>query len=514
MSFWSNLNIRKKLIFSILALTALLALTAVVVSGITLKVVQTNAQISKGFSLASLAAENTKAGFVIDDTGFMERAMEGLKDDSDVSLGAVVGVDTSGQVSIKAQKKSRAEEKLDAQSLAEPLGRNDKDRFSYQRNGYRMVALKINEDNPMDPGKKWYLLVAMNSVSISRAIWINVIEMCGLGLGMLTLGFFASMPLVRAIVDPLVRIQQRMRDISEGEGDLTSRLEVHGTDEIAQVSIHFNRFVGNIQEIVHEVISISNSLASGALQMSSGMTEMAATADSIANSAENQKISVRKANETVGTIAESSQIIYSNVNSALSVFDKTQKAASNGGTVVGAAVSGMQTIQQNSRQIGSILTVITDIATQTNLLSLNAAIEAAKAGEHGKGFAVVAEEVRKLAERSGQAAKEITTLIQTSSKSIEDGTSMVNTAGEILKGIQTAISGSADRMRTIGGQSQTQNQDSTTVVGVMGELSGIAVLNAAAMEQMAATIKETSRTVSDLSGGAEHLSALVARFKV
>ena len=444
-------------------------------------------------------------------TGSTERALDFVKGDHEVTFAAVVAVDVASKAAtIKYQKLFASDAKIEADVLAAPIGQGQ---FKYEKGGYMIVATPLGPE-AQDPAKQTYQMMVMNDTAITSMNRKTTLIMMILGLAMMGLGFGASQVLANAIVKPLETIQKSMRDISEGEGDLTARLDVNGKDEIAQLSLHFNRFVENIQGIVNQVINISSNIASGSLQMTAGMSEMASTADAIAHTAENQKSSVKQANDSVSTIAGSSKVIYSNVADALHVFDQAQDAAGKGGTAVGAAVSGMQVINQNSKQIGNILNVITEIANQTNLLSLNAAIEAAKAGEHGKGFAVVAEEVRKLAERSAQAAKEITALIQTSSKSIDDGTSMVNQAGAALKSIEESIRASAERMKTIGSQSQTQSQDTTTVVGAMGSLSSIAEGNAAATEQMAATIRETTRTVNELSNLAENLNNLVSRFKV
>ena len=515
MALWKNLTIRKKITYPILALTAVLGLGAVVLAGAFLQTAQSRSLRIKGNSLAKVLGESVVIDILNDDlgstVGATEKTLSRVKSDEDVSLTAVV-VMQNGKRSVSTQfKQDPGDARVDGYSLAELM--ETKNQTSYEKIGYIIEIAPIDVLGA-DAAKKFYLLVALNTSRINKEIRKSLGWMFMLGLGMVLVGFAAAFFLSSAIVKPLDNIKQRMRDISEGEGDLTARLEVSGKDEIAQLSIHFNRFIENIQGIVNQVISISTTIASGSLEMTAGMTEMASTADSIAQTAEDQKTSVKQANERVGTIAQSSQVIYSNVTNALQVFDQAQNAATKGGTAVGEAVNGMQAIHQNSKQIGSILTVITEIANQTNLLSLNAAIEAAKAGEHGKGFAVVAEEVRKLAERSAQAAKEITSLIHTSSKSIEDGSTMVNTAGSVLKSIQESITASGERIKAIGSQSQRQSQDSTTVVGVMGDLSGIAEQNAAATEEMAATIRETMRTVDDLSRAAENLSALVSRFKV
>jgi methyl-accepting chemotaxis protein len=513
MIFWKNLTIRKKITYSILALTLLLGLAASIATGLMLSQAQSKAMQIKGNSLANLLVEAVTPNLISDErylSGVTEHALNFIKTDKDVSLAGVVVVTGQKQV-VEFQKKFSEDPKLDAFFMAEPLAKTGQ--TQYTKGGFQILAVPIVLP-AADPAKKYFLMLVMNFDSINRALRLSYLMMVLLGVGMVAVGFAAAFVLSNAIVQPLEVIKQGMHDISEGEGDLTARLDADGKDEIAQLSANFNRFVANIQTIVHEVITISGTIASGTLEMSAGMSEMDSTAGSIAQTAENQKTSVKQATDRVGTIAQSSQVIYSNVANALKVFDQAQEAAAKGGAAVGEVVTGMADINTNSKQIGNILTVITEIANQTNLLSLNAAIEAAKAGEHGKGFAVVAEEVRKLAERCGQAAKEINVLISTSSKSIQAGSTMVTAAGSGLKSIQEAISASGEHIQAIGSQSHTQSQDSTAVVGFMGELTGIAEQNAAATEEMAATIRETSRTVDDLSRAAEGLNALVARFKV
>ena len=528
-AFWDSLNIRKKLTYAILALTTVLALGAVIVSSWKLSSSSTDALKQKGGSLAALMADNVTAYVQFEDVPNTEKALDSLvtgeitnekgekvpKGDKDVSVAGVVVLEAGGNLKVFAQKKDEKHANLafntftaDLAKLADTL-KHKGDTAHFNHKDLRGVAALVE-----DPTKKAYVVIGLNDDRVSKELNKGLALMVVLGVVMVALGFFGAQFLANAIVSPLEDIQNRMRDISEGEGDLTARIEVHGEDEIAGVAKHFNRFVENVQGIVNQVIAISTNIASGSLQMAAGMSEMNTTASSIAQSAENQKSSVAATNTSVQSIAKGTQVVSGNVADALRVFEQAQEAATRGATAVDGAVGGMQAINENSKQIGNILNVITEIANQTNLLSLNAAIEAAKAGEHGKGFAVVAEEVRKLAERSAGAAKEITQLIHTSDKSIVDGTRMVNTAGEVLKSIQEAIAASGQGMRTIGTQSQAQSQESTAVVTSMSSLSNIAEQNAAAMEEMAATIRETTRTVDELSHLAEQLSSLVARFKV
>ena len=341
--------------------------------------------------------------------------------------------------------------------------------------------------------------------SFHHMIWIIIsIAVLASACSFFVMSYFAN-----KITLPLARIAQGME-----QSDLTLMLDERGDDEIGALSRAFNAYNLGLKEKIQNVAGFASRVASGSSELSATAEEMGRTVTDIAKVSESLKaegVNVTEAmgalSEKAGLVAESTRESYGESQDAVLETERSGKAGER-------VVKSMDEIQVVMKQIVGAVQVIKEIATQTNLLSLNAAIEAAKAAQHGKGFAVVAEEVRKLSERSGIAAKEIEGLTQRTGTAITGGMASVRANMESLDGIQKRIATMASRIRSIGDVADHQAAISTQVAENMSNTASGLSQNAAATHELSATLHEIVRTSEDLARIAEGLQGLVREFKV
>jgi methyl-accepting chemotaxis protein len=284
--------------------------------------------------------------------------------------------------------------------------------------------------------------------------------------------------------------EQGLTDVAElldafAGGDLTHRIVRDYEGLFGQVKNSANTTAENLTRVIGEVSAAADALTGAAGQVS-------ATAQSLSQAASEQAASVEETTSQIDAMSASISQNSDNAKVTDGMATKASKEATEGGAAVNSTVSAM-------KQIASKIGIIDDIAYQTNLLALNAAIEAARAGEHGKGFAVVAAEVRKLAERSQEAAKEIGELAGNSVTTAER-------AGVLLDEIVPSIQKTSELVQEIAAASAEQSESTVQIGGAMGQLSKATQQNASASEELAATSEE-------LSGQAEQLQQSVAFFK-
>lgn len=257
-----------------------------------------------------------------------------------------------------------------------------------------------------------------------------------LGLGIvlvLATGFVAFRLLTRGIDASVKDVHAGIGRISQG--DLTHRFAARGTDELAEMAINLNGLIHNLQEDVRGIQGASESTASGAMQLSSTSHEQRNASEEVARGAQELKLSLERNVASIEQVRESLNQTGAQIGQAALQVEGAVTATEEGREAGEESSKAMAEIKDVSERIVQAVQVIQGIARQTNLLSLNAAIEAAKAGAQGRGFAVVAEEVRKLAERSASAAREIAAMIEQTNLAVERGQSTVQRTVETLKSI-------------------------------------------------------------------------------
>ncbi|HRD67966.1 MAG TPA: methyl-accepting chemotaxis protein [Candidatus Competibacter sp.] len=291
----------------------------------------------------------------------------------------------------------------------------------------------------------------------------------------------------------IVRALRRADIIAEAiaAGALDNDIPVTGTDEIGQL-------LQSLATTQEELISVLRKIKQAADVVGLGTSELSQGTDNLAQRTEEQASALEETaasmEELISTVKQSAD----NAGRANQLAGQARTQAEAGGQVVEQAVAAMNAIHQSSRKIADIIGVIDEIAFQTNLLALNAAVEAARAGEQGRGFAVVAAEVRKLAQRSADAAKEIKSLITDSVGKVEDGGKLVERSGQTLKEIVGAVkkvSGIVAEMAAAG-QEQTKGIEQVNIAVL--QMDQVTHQNAALVEQAAAACQALRDQAAEL----------------
>jgi methyl-accepting chemotaxis protein len=472
---------------------------------------------------ADITSKNISAGLDFGDKASVISAYEAVKG----SLEFIVVYDASGNVFSTYAKQAKDENAIIELLKDQLVSWKTLKKKYWVFNDMSMNCIIIPVLNSVG-NEIGSLAIGASTATISEQLRNYIWFSGGLLVVAVGLGLLVAYMMSNFFVMPITKIVERMRDIAEGEGDLTKRIELESTDEIGELGAIFNAFVGKLHELIKQVASASQQIGSSVELISKSTSRVAEGAEKQSN--QTTLVAVA-AEEMSATIVQTS----TNTSDAVGLSKEAQDAAQRGRMVVEDTVTGLQNISsvvsdsaqtllelgKTVAQIGTVVEVINDIADQINLLSLNASIEAATAGEYGKGFAVVANEVKSLAEGTTHSTTEISQMIDkiqhamaNAIRAMERGTGEVEKGRELgaktAEALNDILKANNQVMEMITNISVSAQEQSHTAEEISRNIENIANIT----KTTAQGVRQIDSTSEILVNQTSLLKTLVERFKL
>ncbi len=359
-----------------------------------------------------------------------------------------------------------------------------------------------------------YLSAAISQQATLNKISETVGVLVLIALCILVATLFASFFILRRFTQPIANLSDLFATIAEGSGDLTMKLPITSNDEIGKVAKSFNQFNDKIAYLVRQQRTIASKLSQVSEDQSKGSEALAGASEAVVESSHSETETMRGVETLTSELSKQSEEITKNTEDMTGLVTVTTNVVTEGNAAAQEMETSMEQISKNSKEISNALLTIQAIAKKTNLLSLNAAIEAAKAGVHGRGFTVVAQHVRELAKNARDAAVEIKALVETNHHNVEEGLDCSKKVNASYQAVKSNIMQIQNAFHMIKDISSQQNQKTGDIAKSMEELTDTNI----EIESALVKVNEQSSVQQNLSTKlhdlAEQLLAQVKEYKI